>query len=144
MHPPLGGGHLLAEISTSIVAILREHYGRGPMQAKTYVLDDVIVVVMRGAGFTPLEQTMMDAVGPDRVVRLREEFQSMMSGRFTETIERLTGRTVTAFLSSAHLDPDITTEMFVLDAPLDEVLRIAPQHESARGAGARVSRHRRP
>ena len=32
----LGGGHLLAAISTSIVGILREHYGRGPMKAKTY------------------------------------------------------------------------------------------------------------
>ena len=27
------GGHLLAAISTSIVGILREHYGRGPMKA---------------------------------------------------------------------------------------------------------------
>ena len=44
----LAGGHLLTAISTSIVGILREHYGRGPMKAKTYVLDDIIVVVMRG------------------------------------------------------------------------------------------------
>jgi hypothetical protein len=36
---PLAGGQLLAAISTSIVGILREHYGRGPMKAKTYVLD---------------------------------------------------------------------------------------------------------
>ena len=36
----LKGGRLLAAISTSIVAILREHYGRGPMKAKTYALDD--------------------------------------------------------------------------------------------------------
>ena len=43
----LAGGHLLSAISTSIVGILREHYGRGPMRAKTYALDDIIVVVMR-------------------------------------------------------------------------------------------------
>ena len=41
---PLRGGKLLAAISTTIVAILREHYGRGPMKAKTYALDDIIVV----------------------------------------------------------------------------------------------------
>src|SRR3989442_15130972 len=35
--PRLAGGQLLAAISTSIVGILREHYGRGPMKAKTYV-----------------------------------------------------------------------------------------------------------
>ena len=48
----LTGGHLLAAISTSIVGMLHEHYGRGPMKAKTYALDDIIVVVMRGSGFT--------------------------------------------------------------------------------------------
>jgi hypothetical protein len=32
----LAGGQLLAAISTSIVGLLREHYGRGPMKAKTY------------------------------------------------------------------------------------------------------------
>ena len=120
MQPPLSGGQLLAEISTSIVAILREHYGRGPMKAKTYVLDDAIVVIMRGSGFTPLEQTIMDAGGSDRVVELRHDFQRMMAGRFTDTIERLTERKVTAFMSSAHVDPDITTELFFLDRPLDE------------------------
>jgi uncharacterized protein YbcI len=114
----LGGGQLLAAISTSVVAILREHYGRGPMKAKTYALDDIIVVVMRGSGFTPLEQTIMDSGNPNRVVDMRHEFQHMMHGRFTETIERLTDRKVLAFLSQAHVDPDITIEIFFIDAPL--------------------------
>jgi len=47
-------GQLLAKISAEIVAMLREYYGRGPMKAKTYALDDIIVVVMRGSGFTAL------------------------------------------------------------------------------------------
>ena len=115
----LGGGQLLAAISTSVVAILREHYGRGPMKAKTYALDDIIVVVMRGSGFTPLEQTIMDSGNPDRVVDMRHEFQHMVTGRFTETIERLTDRQVLAFLSQAHVDPDITIEIFFIDAPLE-------------------------
>ncbi len=116
---PLGGGKLLAEISTRIVAILREHYGRGPMKAKTYALDDLIVVVMRGSGFTPLEKTIMDSGEPDRVVAMRHEFQHMMTKRFTGTIEELTGRRVLAFLSQAHVDPDITMEIFFVDGPLE-------------------------
>jgi uncharacterized protein YbcI len=115
----LGGGQLLAAISTNIVAILREHYGRGPMKAKTYALDDIIVVVMRGSGFTPLEQTIMDSGKPDRVVDMRHEFQHMMTTRFTDTIEELTGRKVLAFLSQAHVEPDITMEIFFVDAPLE-------------------------
>jgi uncharacterized protein YbcI len=115
---PLGGGKLLAAISNSIVAILREHYGRGPMRAKTYALDDIIVVVMRGSGFTPLEQTIMNSGEPGRVVEMREDFQRVMQHRYKRTIEELTGRKVVAFLSQAHVEPDITIEIFFVDGPL--------------------------
>ena len=50
---PLAGGHLLRAISTSIVGILRDHYGRGPIEGQDLVFDDLITVVMRGSGFTP-------------------------------------------------------------------------------------------
>jgi uncharacterized protein YbcI len=117
--PPLSGGHLLAAISTNFVRILREHYGRGPMKAKTYALDDIIVIVMRGSGFTALEQTIMDSGQPERVVAMREDFQAVMAKRYEKTIEELTGRKVLAFLSQAHVDPDITMEIFFVDRPLD-------------------------
>ena len=115
---PLSGGQLLAAISTSIVGILREHYGRGPMKAKTYALDDIIVVVMRGSGFTPLEKTIMDSGEPERVIAMREDFQRVMSGRYRRTIEQLTGCKVVAFLSQAHVEPDITIEIFFVDGAL--------------------------
>jgi len=117
--PRLGGGQLLAAISNRIVAIIREHYGRGPMKAKTYVIDDLVVVVMRGSGFTALEQTIMDDDGADRVVAMRHEFQRVMADRYRETIEELTGRNVVAFLSQAHVEPDITIETFLVDGPLE-------------------------
>lgn len=115
---PLSGGRLLAAISTSIVGILRDHYGRGPMKAKTYALDDIIVVVMRGSGFTPLDQTIMDSGEPDRVIAMREDFQRVMAARYKQVIKELTGRDVVAFLSQAHVEPDITMEIFFIDGPL--------------------------
>jgi uncharacterized protein YbcI len=115
----LAGGHLLSAISTSIVGLLREHYGRGPMKAKTYALDDIIVVVMRGSGFTALEQTIMDSGDPDRVIAMREDFQRVMAERYKQIIQQLTGRNVVAFLSQAHVEPDITMEIFFVDGPLD-------------------------
>jgi uncharacterized protein YbcI len=114
------GGKLLASISAEIVAMLREYYGRGPMKAKTYALDDIIVVVMRGSGFTALEQTIIDSGEPERVVAMRENFQTMMAGRYKQMIEKLTGAKVVAFLSQAHVDPDITMEIFFIDRPLLE------------------------
>jgi uncharacterized protein YbcI len=115
----LAGGNLLTAISNSIVGIVREHYGRGPMKAKTYVLDDIVVVVMRASGFTPLEQTIMNHGQPERVVAMREDFQRVMAKRYTDKIEELTGRRVIAFLSQAHVEPDITMEVFFVDGPLE-------------------------
>lgn len=115
----LTGGRLLGAISNQIVAILRENYGRGPMQAKTYAHDDLIVVVLRGMGLTPLEKTMMDSGNPDRVVGMRHDFQRVMADRYKHLIEELTGRTVVAFLSQAHVEPDVTLETFFLDRPLE-------------------------
>jgi uncharacterized protein YbcI len=116
---PLDGAALLATISTSIVAILRERYGRGPLKAKTYAIDDLIVVVTRDSGFTALEQTIMDHDEPGLVVTMRRDFEHDVANLYTATIERLTGRTVLAILSQAHVDPGITMGTFFLDAPLD-------------------------
>jgi uncharacterized protein YbcI len=95
---PLVGGRLLAEITNRIVAFMREHYGRGPIKAKTYVLDNLIVCVLTD-GFTAIERTMME-------------------GGYTEMIEALTGRKVLAFLSQAHVEPDLTIEIFLMDGPI--------------------------
>src|SRR6266480_3583753 len=94
----LSGGELLSAISTKIVALLREHYGRGPMKAKTYVLDDLVVCVLRN-GHTAIEQTMMEGGEPERVLQMRRDFQRVMGLRYREIIEELTGRQVVAFLS---------------------------------------------
>ena len=115
---PLKGGQLLAAISNRIVGMLREHYGRGPINAKTYVLDDMIIVVLRGSGFIPLEQTIMDSGEPERVLAMREDFQRVMASRFQRAIEELTGRNVVAFVSRGHFEPDITMEIFFIDGPL--------------------------
>ena len=114
---PLSGGVLLAEITNRIVSMMREHYGRGPIKAKTYVLDNLIVCVLSD-GFTAIERTMMEGGEPERVLEMRRDFQRMMKIRYSQMIEQLTGRKVLAFLSQAHVDPDLTIEVFLVDGPL--------------------------
>jgi hypothetical protein len=43
----------------------------------------------------------------------------MMARRYTDAIEELTDRKVQAFLSQAHVEPDITLEVFFIDRPLE-------------------------
>ena len=113
----LVGGRLLAEITNRIVAFMREHSGRGPIKAKTYVLDNLIICVLSD-GFTAIGRTMMEGGESDRVLEMRRDFQRLMRARYTAMIEQLTGREVLAFLSQAHTEPDLTIEMFLMDGPV--------------------------
>lgn len=131
-------GTLLAAITQSIVGIRRQHYGRGATRAKTYVNDDLITVVTRENGLTPFERTMVESGEPERVIAAREEFLNAMAGRFKERIEELTAHAVLTFLFEVSIDPDITIETFVLDAPLEgfgdaAALRVVDQRARLRG-----------
>lgn len=98
---------------------MKEYYGVGPPQAKTYYHDDIVVCVMRG-GFTRVEQTLMEGGRPGSVIQQRMEFQEVMRPRFTDLIERSTGRQIVGFMSGNQQEPDMMCEVFVL-APTDLV-----------------------
>ena len=106
-------------ISDGIVALLKDFYGRGPTQAKTYYHDDLVVCLLRG-GFTKVEQTLLEGGRGRAVIEQRMEFQEVMRGRFEAVIERATGRRVIGFMSGNQQDPDMICEVFVL-APSDLV-----------------------
>jgi len=111
----------LANISSRIVRLFKEYYGKGPTKAKTYVSDDLVVVLMRG-GFTKVEQTLLDEGRGDAVIQQRMDFQDVMQDRFKEVIADELGRDVVAFMSGSHQDPDLIAEVFVLAPREGELL----------------------
>ena len=113
--PRLTGRQQLAAISRSMAGLQREHYGRGSSKVNAYAIKDMVVVVVRSKHLTPLERSMVDGGQPERVLALRADFARVMAGRYTHTVEQVTGRTVVALLSQAHVDPDIIVEAFFLD-----------------------------
>lgn len=111
---PLTRGEIASEISASFVRLLKEHADRGPTKCRTYLDDDLVMVLMRG-GFSRLENTLFEDGKWLDVRSTRHSLQDTMEGRFTEVIERLTGRQVAAFMSASHQQPDLQMEVFVLD-----------------------------
>jgi uncharacterized protein YbcI len=107
-------GPLAADISNSVVRLVREHFGKGPTQAKTVVHEDVVVTVLRG-GFTHAEKTLYKAGRADIVDAGRRAMQDVFEREMRAEVERLTGRRVEAFLSANHHDPDASVEIFLLD-----------------------------
>jgi uncharacterized protein YbcI len=107
-------GAVRQEISNAVVGLYKEHYGKGPTRCRTYMQPDLVVVVL-GGGYTASEQTLFEGGNWYAVREARQHWQDSMRGRFVETIERLTGRKVLAFMSANHQSPDLAVELFVLD-----------------------------
>jgi uncharacterized protein YbcI len=107
---------MAASISSAVVQLMREYTGRGPTKARTYIDEDLITVVLQDT-LTMGERSLVRDGEADLVLTSRKAFQRTMSTQMIAAIERHSGRSVYAFLSDNHIDPDIAVETFVL-APL--------------------------
>lgn len=109
-----GNGTLRQDISTAMVALYKEHFGRGPTRCRTYLPPDLVIVVL-GGGYSAAEQTMLEAGRWYEVRQARQLWQDSMQARFVDAIENLTERKVAAFMSANRQDPDLAVEIFVLE-----------------------------
>ncbi|HEV2724244.1 MAG TPA: DUF2294 domain-containing protein [Thermoleophilaceae bacterium] len=109
------GGALLARISNEMVRAQKEFFGKGPTKAKSYMLDDMLIIVMRG-GMTTAEKTMLDFGHPDQVRQFRQLFENSMTERLTGKMEELTGRKILTYQSQILFEPDVVVEIFVFDS----------------------------
>jgi uncharacterized protein YbcI len=109
----LSGGLKGAAISNMVVRTLSEYTGRGPTRARTYLHDDVVTVVLQDT-LTKGERSLVDDGLEELVLTMRKAFQTTMRDDLVSGVEEILGRTVAAFLSDNHLDPDVAVETFVL------------------------------
>jgi uncharacterized protein YbcI len=117
--PVDSAGAVTSAISTAVVHLLREYTGRGPTRAKTYLDHDLLTVVLQDT-LTKGERSLVSDGLSNHVLHTRHLFQQTMAKDLVEAVERLSGRTVHAFLSSNHIDPDYAIESFVLEPKPDE------------------------
>jgi uncharacterized protein YbcI len=112
-------GEVLAQISTGLVQLHSRYYGKGPTKAKTHMVNDTVISILRG-GFTTVERTMIDQGRLAAVHEMRRSFQEVMEEQFTGVVQEATGRTVIAYMSQVHTDPDLAVEIFVLEPSGEE------------------------
>src|SRR3954463_10881889 len=113
------GQSLLSKISTEVVRTLKESFGKGPVKAKSYLLDDFLLVVMRG-GATVAKETMLERGHGALVRQFRQTYQNEMGDSLIAKIEALTGRTVVTYQSQVLFDPQIVIEIFFFASKDDE------------------------
>jgi uncharacterized protein YbcI len=106
-------GETRATISREIVRLQAEYYGKGPTKARTYINDDVVIVVLEET-FTRAEKTLAQRGEGDAIQHIRRRFQQQMAEDFIGVVEQATGRKVRAFLSDTDIAQDVSVETFLL------------------------------
>ena len=106
-------GEMRATISNEIVRLQAEYYGKGPTRAKTYIVEDLVVVVLEES-FTRAEKTLAQRGEREAIEHIRRRFQQQMADEFTSVVEQATGRKVRVFLSETNIEQDVSVETFLL------------------------------
>lgn len=112
---PHGGVNPLAEITSEMVRIYKELFGRGPVRARTnWAGPDTLVCTLEETLTAP-ERHLVEAAQHERLRETRTFFQYASAPEFCEPVERLTGRRVKAFISGIDTKADgLSAEVFVL------------------------------
>jgi uncharacterized protein YbcI len=108
---------LLGRISTEMVRAQKQFFGQGPIETKSYFLDDMLMIVMRD-GLTVAEKTMLRFGEHNTVRAFRQTYEDNMRDTLTSLVEGLTGYKVLTYQSQIMFDPDRVVEMFVFDGPV--------------------------
>ena len=107
-------GGTLSAISSALVTLHKEQFGRGPTRARTnFAGDDVLVCVLEDA-LLPAERVMVQMGDQQRVRESRGALQAATADQFVMAIETITQRNVTAFASAIDPDRGVVWEVFNL------------------------------
>jgi uncharacterized protein YbcI len=139
-HPVNGSsGEQLAAISRALVQLYKDHYGKGPTKARTYMTGDLVVCLLQG-GLLQGEKTLRDAGREAAVSDSRAAMQEVMRQRFIDTVEDITERTVVTLVSGIDVRTETNAELFVLE-PLE--LETGDEHQALGAWAEQVRRQSR-
>lgn len=115
-------GQLASDISAAFNKLQKELAGKGPEDTKTYLINDMLIIRLKGVLTTEEKNLAQTETGKKLVKQLRQELRESRQQEFKEIIENLTG----CHIVSSHSDISTKTgeriEIFILDQDLQVFL----------------------
>ena len=112
-------GQLEAEISEAVIKFEKEYMGRGPEETKTYIIDDMVLVRLRGV-LTPAEKNLAKIDGNSQgralIKQVRIELLEKARPLLGAIIQDITGQA----LRSMHTDISTATGERIIIFTLNE------------------------
>jgi uncharacterized protein YbcI len=107
-------GSVLMQIANEMVRLFKDQFGRGPTAARAaWAGPDVITVILEQT-LTPAERNLARMGEHERLRETRMFFQYASVREICEPVERITGRTLRAFISGIDTEAEgLAVETFV-------------------------------
>ncbi len=87
-------GKLEAIVSNNMIAFQREQLGRGAESAKTYIIDDMIIVRLKGVLTAAEKQLAQQEKGKALVKEMRYQLEEIIRPKLERLIEEIVGMKV--------------------------------------------------
>lgn len=114
-------GQLEAEVSEAMIRFEKEFMGRGPTEAKSYILDDLVVVRLKGI-LTQAEYHLTRSEDPARGRDLVKQMRLELLERARPMLEAIIAQKLGRKVVSLHTDLSTATGerviVFALDGPV--------------------------
>jgi len=114
-------GQLEARISDALIKFEREYMGRGPEEAKSYIIEDLVVVRLRGV-LTPAERQLARSDGNEQGRNLIKQVRMELLERGRPLLENIVTDITGQKVRSLHTDISTVTGeriiVFSLNGPI--------------------------
>lgn len=126
-----GGNHYMAislkkkleaEISAAFIKFQRDLLGRGPQEAKTYIVHDMVITRFKGVLTTEEKHLVDHEKGRLLVKKMRQVLREMYSQDFEEIVEKITECKVISSHSDISTKTGERIEVFIIDKDLEKLL----------------------
>lgn len=116
-------GQLEAKISEAIIKFEMEYMGRGPMETKTYIIDDMFFVRLKGV-LTQAEKTLAKTVeGAELIKKTRAKLLGSAKPLLKKTISDITNCQIRSLHSDISTKTGEKIIVFTLDKNIENKFR---------------------
>ncbi|MFQ5639795.1 MAG: DUF2294 domain-containing protein [bacterium] len=116
-------GQIESEISAAITQFEKDHLGRGPKEARTFIIQDMVLIRLKGV-LTPAEEKLAtDEGGAQLIKQIRLRLIESSRPLLEQIIQEKTGAQVTTVHTDISTQSGERVFILVLDENLEKKLK---------------------
>jgi uncharacterized protein YbcI len=116
-------GQIEDAITKRVISFYVDTLGAGPKEARAYIIEDMVIVRLKG-NLLPIEKQLLQGTkGIELVKDLRQALHEITAKKITPIIEELTGHKVVSSHSDISTKTGERFEAFILNTDLEAQLK---------------------